>query len=498
MTVEERPEAGPEGTPALELGEIQGNIVAGFLKDHQIFLFLQFPDGAPDRPAGWLRDLTPRISPTQEVGTFNAAFSDARRNRGGDDPENLKALWVNVGLTHSGFLLLAPGAASVLARFEAFSAGPAARAPELRDGGESDPATWLFGTADTRRIDAVVTIAADDVEDLRGELTRQRQLIAQHGLLTVYEQLGETLPGHRAGHEHFGFKDGISQPGIVGFHEEDPDRPGERKGHPGTELIPPGEFVLGYPTASGGPAAVPHWLRNGSFQVFRRLRQDVPGWWAQVGRCRDGLPSFPPTSDDLLAAKFVGRWRSGSPLALAPDRDNRSSRVRSRDNDFAFGDDPHGYKTPQFAHIRKVYPRDDAFKDDAHRILRRGIPFGRTFDPAAGRGHGVDAERGLLFNVFCASIENQFEFLQRAWANTADFPPGSAAGPDPVAGDDASPLRLRREGVPDASLDVRRLVVTTGAVYAFAPSLSTLRVLGEGQIPVDEEEPQPPPTPVGW
>lgn len=160
------PVPGPE--PTLDLDEIQGNVLAGFLKDHQTFVFVRFPDSEPDRAHSWLAELTPRISTTTQVKAFNDAFSAARRKRGGDDPDGMKAVWVNVGVTHSGFARLAPGAAATLARFEAFAAGPAARAADLRDVGDGDPTAWLFGTDDTRRIDAVVTIAADDVDDLRG------------------------------------------------------------------------------------------------------------------------------------------------------------------------------------------------------------------------------------------------------------------------------------------------------------------------------------------
>ena len=192
-------------------------------------------------------------------------------------------------------------------------------------------------------------------------------------------------------------------------------------------------------------------------------------------------------TEDLLAAKLVGRWRSGTPLAQAPERDNRSARDRDRDNDFDYEDDDAGHNTPRFAHIRKVYPRDERFGDDRRRIIRRGIPFGRPFDPAAGRGHGVDAERGLLFNVYMASLEEQFEFLQERWANLEEFPGNVFGdkridGPDPVIGEDPAPVELRRQGLPDAHLDFRRFVHTSGAVYAFAPSLTTLKRLASGQL----------------
>jgi hypothetical protein len=136
-----------------------------------------------------------------------------------------------------------------------------------------------------------------------------------------------------------------------------------------------------------------------------------------------------------------------------------------------------------------MYPRDERFSDDRRRIPRRGSPFGKTFDPAAGRGHGVDADRGLCFNVFMASIEEQFEFLQESWANFAQFPSvvigdNRTDGPDPVIGEDPTSVDLRRgrEGFADQALDFRRFVHTTGAVYAFAPSLSTLQRLGSGEL----------------
>lgn len=483
------PDPSPEPTPGLDLresDEIQGNILAGFKKDHQVFLFLVFPTSEAGQ--AWLAELVPlegpaRVASTREVATFNRQFSEARRNRGGDDPERLKAIWLNVALTAPGLLKLAPALDVDLARFPAFRAGAAARAEGLRDVGRSAPERWLVGR-DDQEVDALITVAADAASDLRVEVDKMGALAARHGIGVVFEQRGDTLPGSRAGHEHFGFKDGISQPGIIGFDEEEG---GFRKGQRGDQMIAAGEFILGLPDEAGEAGDPPEWMKNGSFQVFRRLRQDVPGWWAQVTDRSGSMPEDEPIAADLLAAKLVGRWRSGTPLAKAPDRDNRSARDRSADNDFDYSDDPEGRKTPRFSHIRKVYPRDERFGDDRRRILRRGIPFGRPFDPAGGRGRGVDADRGLLFNVFMADIEAQFEFLQESWANAANFPgvvigDSRTDGPDPVIGEDPSAVRLVREGQPDAQLDFRRFVETSGAAYLFAPSLSTLRQLGGGSL----------------
>lgn len=478
----------PSELPLRDSEDIQGNILAGFNKDQQVFILLQFADNATGR--AYLTELTPRIASTKQVATFNAQFSNARRLRGGDDPSSLKAVWINLGLTHHGLMTAAPGLEDDLQNFFAFREGPAQRAQQLRDTGLSDSSRWVFGAADQPPVDAILTIAADDEDDLRIEVDKMRALAANHNVQVVFEQRGDTLPEDRAGHEHFGFKDGVSQPGVRGFHPADPDNPDERLGHPGTKIIAPGEFIIGYVSESGAQDSF-EWMRDGSFQVFRRLSQDVAGWWAQVTRQRQSLPSDDPMSADLLAAKLVGRWRSGTPLSIAPDRDNRSERDRQEDNNFDFDDDPIGLKTPAFAHIRKMYPRNhEQFFDKARRIIRRGIPFGLHFDPAAGRGHGVDADRGLIFNVFMASIENQFEFLQQAWANEEGFPTFET-GPDPVIGESPAPVRIQREGREDVRLDFRRFVHTSGAVYAFAPAIITLRRIASGELGQDVEEPEP-------
>jgi hypothetical protein len=167
---------------------------------------------------------------------------------------------------------------------------------------------------------------------------------------------------------------------------------------------------------------------------------------------------------EALAAKLVGRWPGGAPLAMAPDA--------HASNDFDYDDDPHGFVTPRFAHVRKMYPRSSAFPErDWHRIIRRGVPFGPPYD-AGGEG----AERGLLFNAYMASIEDQFEFLQQGWANAPDFfEPGD--GPDPLIGVDPGPVTLRRSDGPPLRLTLERFVRTSGALYVFVPSMPALRLL---------------------
>jgi Dyp-type peroxidase family len=475
------------GLPLKMSEQIQGNVLSAFNKDHMSFLLVNFNESAPARR--WLGEVEPLVATTRQVEGFNEAFGAAKKERGGDDPP-MKAVWVNVGLTIDGLRTLStnfqrlndglrnpPGGRE--SGFEAFRGKPrdADRAGRLGDVGRSAPENWVFGGPDQTEVDAVVTVAADDPDDLETKIDQIQEIAARHRVVTVLRLKGGTLPGARQGHEHFGFKDGISQPGVRQFHEPDPDNPDEREGHPGTEMIKPGEFVLGYPDEHGrDPDAVPGWMKDGSFQVLRRLAQDVPGWWAQM---RQATAHHVEGGEDRLAAKAVGRWRSGTPLAAAPNRDNRSAHAGSDDNDFDYDDDPQGMKTPRFAHIRKTYPRDDRFQDDQHRIMRRGIPFGRHFDPALGRGHGQDAGRGLLFNAHCADISEQFEFIQEIWVNNVNFQETND-GPDPVIGTSGEATLHMKDST--EQLDFKRFVHTTGALYAFAPSKRTLQRLASGDL----------------
>jgi hypothetical protein len=183
-----------------------------------------------------------------------------------------------------------------------------------------------------------------------------------------------------------------------------------------------------------------------------------------------------------VAAKAIGRRQDGT--ALAPGGGGRGA------NDFDFAKDPEGDHTPRFAHIRKVNPRDNrVFDDRTHRLLRRGIPFGPRFQPDQAGAGDQDAERGLLLNAFMASIDDQFEFVQR-WAGSPRSVPAGAGGdadepaadgPDPLIGAGSGPCVLRRQGEQPVQLDLRRFVRTTGAVYAFTPSLPALRRLADGQ-----------------
>ncbi|HEV8649916.1 MAG TPA: Dyp-type peroxidase [Actinomycetes bacterium] len=470
---------------------IQGNVLAGFNKPHQAFVFLTFPGREPARR--WLAGLAPQVTSTTEVTDFRA---ERRAAAPGRAPS---AVWVNLSLTASGLRILLdlgrnPGLAADLRSYPAFWAGPSGIRPDeqsrptyalLGDVGGDGPRNWVVGGPNTPAVDALLTVAADDPGDLGDRLGDLREAAGALRVTVAREQHGRKLvdpAGQITSREPFGFADGISQPGVRGFTRATVrDGHAEDAKHPGSRIVAAGEFVLGLERepeapadAPDGPPEPPAWMHGGSFQVFRRLAQDVAGWQAHMREL--AKRHFPAGPDDVVAAKAVGRWPDGTPLALRPQAPGNDPR-----NDFGYADDPEGFKTPRFAHIRKTNPRDDAPGAHARRILRRGIPFD---DPP---------ERGLLFNAYMASIKRQFEFLQWRWANEPTFPsdkldqpgPLTRDGADPLISPGAGPCVLRRQGPPPdrLELDLRRFVRTTGAVYAFAPSIPALAWLAEGAPP---------------
>ncbi|MCE7008485.1 Dyp-type peroxidase [Kibdelosporangium philippinense] len=472
--------------PLRHSDDIQGDILAGFRKDHETVLLLRFPDD--QRPVRkWLRLMIPQIATTRQVAAFNAEFSAARHARAGIDPAGLSPTWVNLSLTYAGLKFLMgeePFPDTTLPGVQAFIHGAFARAEINGDEGDSAPDHWLFGRED-QPVHAVLTIASDEQAQLELRASELRVAAARAGLTVAFEQVGATLPGDAKGHEHFGFKDGVSQPGVRDFDRPDPRDPIHVDGKPGTRILPAGEFVIGHPKLTGDAPPLPDWTRNGSFQVVRRLAQDVPAWWAQAGAARrqleqEGVELPPGTGTEWLAARVVGRWRSGASVAHNPNTEPPTKPGAPDDNLISYATDENGHTTPHFAHIRKTNPRDGIAGDfknaDTRRIIRRGIPFGQPFDPSSGAGHGPDTDRGLVFIAYMADLAEQFEFLQQRWINDKDFFQ-TDAGHDPVIGKD-SDITLKLDTKPEGKkLHFAQFVRTEGTIYAFAPALTTLRDL---------------------
>ncbi|MGN6815428.1 MAG: Dyp-type peroxidase, partial [Solirubrobacterales bacterium] len=221
---------------------------------------------------------------------------------------------------------------------------------------------------------------------------------------------------------------------------------------------------------------------NGSFLVYRKLHQDVATFRRQLQEAA----RFYPGGEEMLAAKMVGRWADGTPLALSPDGpDPELAKDRMRNNDFAYayGDDSdgegEGMGCPVGGHIRRANPRESLpFKGklvNRHRMIRRGISYGPKLSPGA---EDDGQERGLIFTSLQASIERQFEFVQSQWMQS-----GNAFG----IGDDQDALtgsqsceqpKMVVPGCPPFVVDgLARLVTCRGGEYFFTPGVNGLHFI---------------------
>ncbi len=425
--------------------------------------------------------LRPRPSP-YVAAYFALRIDDAKAGRtlmkraseivaSADHPESPDAdAWISVVLTFQGLKALGVPRDSLESFPEEFQQGMAARAAILGDVGENAPENWEkpLGSADVHVIFAVIAPGQDQLATRMDRARKACQDLG--GVVEVWNQNCHVREGER---EAFGFKDDISHPAIEGS--------GIPGSNPYEKPIKAGEFVLGYNNETGvlPPAPTPEILgRNGSYAVFRKLHQRVAVFRRFLKDNAEG-----PDAEELLAAKMMGRWRSGAPLALAPERDDPELGADpKRNNAFLFYDDDKvGYKTPPGSHIRRMNPRDSIKESGTNVGFRRMIRRGTSYGPDLPEGVIDDdgADRGLMFAFVGADIRRQFEFVQTTWMNDGEFI-GAENQDDPIMGTRQKsqefvvprrPVRKRLQGLP-------QFVVTRGGEYCFMPSLSALRWLG--------------------
>jgi Dyp-type peroxidase family len=462
----------------LDLVDVQGIIARGYGNlSAACFVLLEIND--PGATKAWLGATLDRVTP-----------GDAR-------PEDTG---LNLAFTATGLHKLGL-AAETLAQFSGeFTAGMTTphRQRILGDADDNAPVHWDWGGPTTRPVDVLLMLYAQHEARLSEHYAAEARGFAAGGLAELRKLDTAALDDF----EHFGFRDAISQPIVEGL-----GRTGAA-----ANTVKAGEFILGYPNEYGlytdrpllAASADPQDLlpadpggsgardlgRNGTYLVFRQLRQDVRAFWQFM----DQATARPDGSSELrartwLASKLVGRWPSGAPLTLRPDADDPA---QADANDFGYArDDPHGFKCPIGAHIRRAHPRDSLDPDPGseesiaidkrHRILRRGRKYGSAIAPAALMAEGAaavtDEERGLHFICLSANIARQFEFVQHTWINNPKFD-GLYDDVDPLIGPrlpgiftiQAAPVRRRVLGLPP-------FVSVRGGAYFFLPGIRALRYL---------------------
>jgi deferrochelatase/peroxidase EfeB len=337
MTLIDRPGAGLSRAPVtVELDDIQAAVLRYRPEPYYgTHVMLHVNDAREGREV--VRRLTPHVD--SAAGWWRAGQS-----------------WISVAISYAGLVALGVPEDSLQSFPDAFRAGMAARAGQLLDYGENGPEHWdqPFGSG---LIHIGVSVFSDSERTWRQTMGKaRRQYEGFPGLTVLFEQDFGAQPGDL---NPLGYKDSIGQPAIEGSGVD--PLPGQGP------AIKAGEFILGYPGEAGVPLAMPRpdvLGRNGTFAGLRKYQ-------SRVGTFNRFLHEHAQTEQqrELLAAKLVGRWRSGAPLTLAPAHDDPELGADpSRNNDFSYAADPDGRQVPLGAHMRRMNP-DGA---RAHRLAGGG------------------------------------------------------------------------------------------------------------------------------
>jgi deferrochelatase/peroxidase EfeB len=432
----------------LQLDDIQHFLLARTPALAARYEFLRFLEPAAGRR--WLAGMI------DKVGTAAAVGSSSPDSR-----------WVSVAFTWAGLAALGVDEAA-LASFPAeFREGMAVRAPILGLTGANAPEHWVDELANPAMHAIIILFARDVPERERCKQEHARWLATVGGVELLASVDLQANPPFDQPREHFGYRDRLSSIPIAGTGE--PVQPGSGP------AIRAGEFFLGHVDESGVRPLIPQpqeLARNGSYLAYLKMEQ-------HVGDFREFLRenAETPEGQELLAAKLMGRWRSGAPLVLAPKQDDPElAGDMQRTNDFDYArQDPHGYACPIGAHIRRLNPRDTVPDIQRHRMIRRGGTYGPPL-PEGAPEDGV--ERGIAAFIGCASLVRQFEFAMNVWINDPQFE-GLNNERDPIIGTHdgtfdmtvpTRPIRKKLVALP-AFTNVR------GGAYFFLPGIGALRFL---------------------
>src|SRR6267142_5572797 len=450
MSLDEHVSEGLRGRTAVDLHDIQAPLLRHRPEPYfGTHVFLHIND--PHRGREFLRRLAPHISSAADW--WHAA--DA---------------WIAVAITYPGLVALEVPEDSLRSFPEAFRVGMAARAEKLRDYGVNDPNNWdrPFGSG---QIHIQVSIVSDTEDKWRRTMETARE--QYQGLPGVAVLLIQDFGAQPGSLNSLGYKDSIGQPAIEGSGVE--PLPGQ--GQP----IKAGEFILGYPGEAGVALAMPQpdeLGRNGTYVGLRKYQ-------TRVGAFNRFLRENGQTDEEreLLAAKLVGRWRSGAPLTLAPTKDDAMlGEDPLRNNDFTYATDPQGRRVPLGCHMRRMNPRDTKMPVltdvNIHRIIRRSTTYGAPYDRNAMSEHDDEVERGIYFLFISAKAMNTLEFLQQEWINDGNFM-NLGNERDPIVGlqEEGAPFTIPKEPVRHRIYGIETFNVLRGGEYLFMPSLSALNWL---------------------
>ncbi len=450
--------------------DVQGNILTGYKHmTHGCLLLMRL--GEPEAAHNFVQSLKSKVT------THNA---------NGD-------IALNFALTYHGLKTLGLPEAE-LAKFpKEFREGMEARAGLLGDMGPNHPTNWNLpatnwpveangnksgDTVHLSTVDLVIQLQKANVNlehdkwlwsvnhplylKVKGLAEEAEKTGAQ--LLSV-QPLRRKLIGGKV-REHFGFRDGLSQPTP---DAEQRDRNG----------VPLGELLLGYENAHGDSApAKDSILHNGTFLVLRKLSQNVEAFERFLDKSDNCI------GRETLEAKMVGRDKYGIPIV------DKSITDPDVNNDFDYENDANGDKCPLHAHIRRANPRAGRVSEDGEQrsptpqIMRRGFSYGPRYTEEKGTGEKGD--RGIFFMAYNASIAQQFEVIQR-WISGGNSTGVLSAQSDPLLGV-AAPGHARHmrfvhnDTVMRFNLGEEPFVKLEWGMYLFVPSISSMEKLARYKV----------------
>lgn len=452
---------------------LQSNILKSHSRDHARLLFLKFTSGKVE-VGNWIRGF---ISQTRFVISaldqkIDSAQHKANKADGNEVPSRTVA---NFYLTASGYRHVGRDPEVFtnvithqheengedenevdIAGADPFVLGM--RSKKINKNlSDPDPNEWEneYNTD----IHAMMLLADDDAVRLDVEITGIKASL--EGIASILkEETGDNITdvfgGKKRNIEHFGYADGISQPSY--FSDVPVSSP--------FELQPLNILLVKDPFTDKEDS------NYGSFLVFRKLEQDVQGFKSKVEELASKLDlnanqQGKITPEEYAGALAVGRFKDGTllvksdiPLDQAP-----------ADNDFRYEDtDRAAHKCPFHSHIRKTNPRGQGVIVHERYITRRGIPYGRP---------NSDDKKGLLFMCFQSNLKRQFNFLQKAWSNSPQFPLfRGKPGIDPLIGqghDGGQSWPKEYGSQNEVEFDFGGFIKMKGGEYFFAPSIGFLK-----------------------
>ncbi len=404
--------------------------------------------------------------------------------------------FVNLGFTAQGLLVAGVQNGTYDQLPPEFREGMAARAGILGDWYYNHPTRWTLpqrnwpvsGLADRvelSSVHAVVQFACQhkpsekwqELNENEHPLTHQIQALddelSAKGVCILSVQPMQRLFAKDAKEprDRFGFVDGLSQPTLKWDSEA-------KRYIDGVRL---GDLLLGHPNSLDDPPLTGRLWDDSSFLVVRKLKQDV----AALNAMLENNKGLSKSNHDAVKALMMGRGQDG-----------KSPMLESEGNSFDYEKDPLGHKCPLHSHVRRANPR--AKREDmpvVPRIMRRGMSYGPEY-----RKDQPDADRGLVFMAYNASIAEQFEVIQSWLAG------GNSGGDASYAALRDPFLGVPRDGDPhtfehgDLRLDLRSdkpFVTLEWGMYLFVPSIRALaelkdlaREAAELEAPADNDKPK--------